>query len=370
MITKTDNEILDEISIHKGWTKSTYELNKIVLKSYTNFHGISFYELIAEAEQEEETIYRLKKRSIKQRLTQYQLYLIKQNKQQSTVNQYITTIKQLYYYFDIEVPKIQRLYVKNKENYDDLVTHEEITNAINNTKTRNKAIIILLASTGIRKSDLHKLTIHDFYDATKEYHNATNVNELIEQLKYKKQVVPTWKIIAQKNGINYITFSTPESVNFIVQYLYERLMKQDLHLDDPLFEISIQGITKMFELLNDKLGYGWKGTRRRFHAHSLRKFFGTTLSNDDVDFLSCEFMLGHTLSSVQSSYYFGNPEKLKNKYIRHMDKLTFVSTVNIIDVTSKEKRELTVLRENNKHYEEKIRNLEEMVNLIQSGLSL
>ena len=370
MITKTDKEILDEINIHKGWTQSTYESKVTILNSYTNVQGLNFSDLIEEAEQEEETIQRLKKRTIKHRITQYQLYLVKQGKQQSTINQYIATIKQLYKYFDIEIPEISSLAIKNKETYDDLITHEEITNAINNTSIRNKAIITLLASSGLRKSDLHKLTIQDFHEATKEYHNANTVSELIQHLKNQKNIVPTWNIISKKNGINYITFSTPESVTFILQYLTERLFKQELTLEDQLFDVSIQAITVMFTKLNDRLGYGWKGTRRKFHAHSLRKFFGTTLSNDDLDFLSCEFMLGHTLPSVQGSYYFGNPDKLKNKYMRHMDKLTFVSRINYITVTSNEKRELNMLRENNKHYEEKIRNLEEMVNIIQSGLSL
>ena len=109
---------------------------------------------------------------------------------------------------------------------------------------------------------------------------------------------------------------------------------------------------------------GWKTTRRHFHPHALRKFFATTLTSNDVDFLSTEFLLGHTLTNVQSSYYFANPERLRNKYVHIMDKLTFTMHFEIVDVDSREKRELEELRRYRVESNERIRKLEEMINIL------
>jgi integrase len=234
-----------------------------------------------------------------------------------------------------------------------------------------KAIITFLASSGLRRSDTVKLTVHDFFNATKDYHRRevihdNDIAQVITELKQYSDIIPLFHITSEKTETSHIAFCSNESVLFICQMLRERLLKKEVRLDDRLFEIREEGLTKNFQRLNDKLGYGWKENRRKFHPHSLRKFFATTLTANDVDYLSTEFLLGHRLSSVQSSYYFANPEKLKLKYSRVMPKLPFVTRINEVDIVSSELREMNRLREENKETRRRLYELEEMIDMLRN----
>ena len=349
------------------WSKNTYKTYELVVKNYTNFQQVSFTYLITEAEAEEELIHKISKRSIKKRLIRYQLHLQQENRTPNTIRNYMSKILKVYKYLDIETPALPP--VKNYiiETYEDLPTKQEINEAIFYSRLKMKALITFLASSGLRRSDAANLKVGDFFKATKDQHKAHDVLELITQLQKQELVIPEWHITSKKTNISHITFSSHESSMYILQMLKERLLIKEVVLSDSLFEVSAQGITKNFNKINSKLGLGWKQTRRKFHPHSLRKYFATTLTNNDVDFLTTEFLMGHTLPSVQQSYYYANPERLKRKYVRVMKELTFTMTVNYLDVSSKEKRELEQLRSFKTESEQRILQLEEMVNLIQNS---
>lgn len=363
MITNI-KEILQEMKIIYNWSENTYHGYELILQRYTNFTGLSFQELIQEAETDETNIHKTNKRRIKRRLLQYQIHLQKQNKTPNTIKRYISTVTKVYKYCDIEVPTLHTPKNNIKETYEDLPTKKEIQRAIQHSNIKMKAIITFLASSGLRRSDTAALTIGDFFKATREYHDAHDVTSMILQLEKRKLIIPEWHIESIKTGIRHITFSSHESTTYILQMLKERLMKEEITLQDSLFSIHPDTITKNFKKINTKLDLGWKTTRRRFHPHALRKYFATTLTTNDMDYLTTEFLLGHTLSSVQQSYYYANPQKLKNKYARYMNYLTFTMEINYVDISSVEKRELEELRAYRMQSDERIRKLEEMINMI------
>lgn len=364
MITK-DKTILQEMGTLFQWSENTYKTYTAVLKNYTTFQNESMYELINEAENDEENIRKLSKRRIKKRLTNYQLNLQKQERTANTIKLYISTISKIYKYHDIQVPRLPPVKNNIQETFEDIPRKEEINKAILQSRTKMKALITFIASSGLRRSDVANLKIRDFIKATEDYHGEiNNIPEFIYALEKKKMVIPLWNITSQKTHINHITFSSPESTSYILQMLKERLMKEDLTLEDSLFGIQVITITLNFEHINDRLGFGRKKTRRYFHPHSLRKFFATTLTANDVDYLSTQFMLGHSLSSVDSSYFFCNPDKLRNKYRRVLEHLTFNMKITYVDVTSDERRELLELRQFKAESDERIRKLEELINII------
>lgn len=362
----TNNKILKEMSLFYNWSNGTFKTYTTAINSYTSYHHETLTNLITEAEQDEENIPKQSKRKIKQRLIQYRLYLQEERKfSQNTIKMYLAMISKVYRHFDITIPQLPPIKVIQTETFEDIPTHEEIQKAIFHSRTKNKALITFIASTGLRRSDVAKLTIRDYMEATKEYHNNYhNVLNFVKELRSRKFIVPTWNITDKKTMINHITFSSHESSVYINQLLLERLMKEELSPDSSLFDVKADSISKNFRNLNTKLGMGWKEHRRHFHPHALRKFFATTLTGNDVDFLSTEFLLGHSLSQVQSSYYFANPDKLKQKYIRVMDKLTFSMEVSVLDIDSREKQELEELRQFKKESNARILKLEEMLNMI------
>ena len=284
---------------------------------------------------------------------------------------YLTKIKQVYIYHDIDIPQLPPIKVTYNESYEDIPTNKEIREAVTNSRTKMKAIITFLASSGLRRSDAVRITIKDFFSATKDYHHRevfcdSDIIMIVDDLRRCKDVIPTFHIVSEKTETSHLAFCSSESVYFICLMIKERLMKEDLCLEDSLFGISEFAVTRNFSRLNDRLGFGWKENRRRFHPHSLRKFFATTLTVNDVDYLSTEFLMGHKLSSVQSSYYFANPEKLKLKYSRVMPKLCFVTRINEVDLVSSELREMNRLREENKETRRRLYELEEMIDMLRN----
>lgn len=358
----------------QNWADNTYDQYWQVSKSYTRFHGISFEELLREAEEDEDNIRKVNKRRIKKRLTQYMLHLHEEKRSNSTIQHHITKLKHIYRYQDIEIPSLPRITKQEKESYTDLLTREEITRAIQNSNTKMKAVITFLASSGLRRSDMAQLTVQDFLKATTTYHHREihditehDLHQLLQILSGKQDMIPFFEIVSQKTGVVHFTFCSPEASSFVVQMLRERYMRKGLSLDESLFGIREKSVTANFERLSDKLCFEWKNRRRRFHPHGLRSWFATTLQNNDVDFLAVEFLLGHTLKSTTSSYYYANPEKIRLKYERVVDELCFVSSVSRVDLVSDEHRELSRLRDENRDIRDRLYELEELIDMLRSA---
>ena len=360
MITNIQ-ETLTEMALIYQWSDNTYEQYKLIIEKWANFNQMTFQELIMEAETDETKIHKTSKRTIKKRLIQYHVYLQQKNKKPNTIKSYISKIKKVYKYCDIEVPELPPIRNNIKETYEDIPTKDEIKKALLHSSIKIRALVTFIASSGLRRSDVAALKVGDFFKATTEYHDAHNVIEMIQQLEKRDTIIPEWHITSVKTGVQHITFSSHESTIYILQMLKEKILDNEILLTDSLFGIRKETITKHFQLINDRMGFGWKETRRKFHPHSMRKYFSTSLTNNDVDYLTTEFLVGHTLSSVDQSYYFANPRKLKNKYLRVMEHLTFTLDVSYIDVTSREKRELQELRAYRRESEERMKKLEEMV---------
>lgn len=367
----TITNILHEMKIMQNWSTRTYKQYERNLRLYCDFHKTSFEDLLHEAEEDEEKIRKVQKRRIKQRLSKYILYLHEQGKSNSTINTYLANIKQVYVYQDIEIPRLPRITKQEKESYNDLLTKQEITRAIENSNTKMKAIITFLASSGLRVSDLVQLTVRDFLIATTPYHHYErvdlsdkNIITILQILNEKENMIPLFEIVSQKTSVVHFTFCSPEASRFVVQMLLEKSIRKGVMLEDSLFGLKGKSITTNFERLSDKLGYSWKARRRRFHPHALRKWFATTLQNNDVDFLAVEFLLGHTLKSVTSSYYYANPEKIRLKYERVVDELCFVTRVHHVDLHSAEHREMLELKRENREIREKLYEVEELLSML------
>ena len=365
---------LQEMKIMHNWNDRTYRQVQIVVQLYEEVHQTYFEYLIVEAEEDEQKINKLQKRRIKQRLVSFIMYLREHNYADSSISLYVSKIKQVYLYYDIDIPRLPRLTVKKKESFEDIPTREEITKAIQHSNTKMKAVITFIASTGLRRSDVSRITIREFFEATQDDLSRQVIHDydipsVIEDLSRQVDIIPCFHITDVKTKISHLSFCSSESVQYIVQMLRERSMKKELHLDDSLFELQDNSITTNFQRLSDRLGFDWKTNRRKFHPHGLRKFFATTLVMNDVDLVSSEFLLGHSLSNVKSSYYFANPGKLRLKYERVVDNLCFLTVVSRVDIVSSEKRELDRLREENRDVRERLYEVEELLDMLRASVN-
>lgn len=231
-------------------------------------------------------------------------------------------------------------------------TREEIRKLVNAAHSlRDKAIILLLSSSGLRVSGLLKLQLKD----------------LIPLPKYNIYQITVYK----KTREQYITFCTPEARGMIDQYLeFRKRMGEKLTPDSLLFrrefnrlqarappstEKSLERsalfstITRLsFELAVKEEQHLVEGQLRKGQPrskiktlHGFRKYFATCLETEGVNPVYVELLLGHDMG-------------LKNAYSRptatqllegNGDKvLGYVHGIDVLTINEEDRLKLKVKR--------------------------
>lgn len=321
-----DSDLLEDFTITRNLKPITKKSYLTSINLYTKFNKTTFISLIKEAEEEENRQIRWKYRKIKQRLLKFRNFLTnnyKKNYVKITLSRIIT----IYKHYEIEINTLPPLSSKNhKESapvtYDDLPNKEIIKKALRKSNPLMKAIILFMSSSGSARRETLNLTIQDFINATSEYHNETDIYEIIKILKSRNDIVPTFKLKRQKTNKYYYTFCSPEATKQIIKYLNTR---DHLKLEDKVFNLHVETFTKNFIRLNNQLNLGKVGTYSRFRSHNLRKYHASNLKNDGMSITDINALQGKTKNIVDESYFFENPKTLKETYIKHLPAITVLS---------------------------------------------
>ena len=317
-----DKEIMNEfIKIRNLNNRTVYGYNNAI-KLYTNFNNMSLSELLKEAEEDEENGVRWKNRRIKNRLLNFRAYLQKQYLI-STVKVHFQRILTIYRHFEIEIHNLPPLNLKNSNKlkpimFEDLPTKKIIKDAINITNPIMKAIILFISSSGCARQETLNITIQDFIDSTKEYHDSNDIYEIITILIKRNDVVPTFKLKRQKTNKFYFTFCSPEAVTYILDYLI--ISKRKLKNDDKLFKTNLDYLNNYFNEINETLNLGKVRKYNRFRSHMLRKFHASALYNHEngLSLEEIDALQGRGKNNTHSSYFMENPKNLKEKYINSL----------------------------------------------------
>ena len=363
MLNPRDEELLQTLCLERNIMHSTMVRYRTIINYYTESQGLPLYELIAEAEKEEDDGIRLKNRTIKKRLINHRNYLINErNYSLVTVQKTMTGLRTIYNHYEIELPKLPTLNNKNVKKYEtiyynDLPTKELIQKAVNHSKPLMKAIILFITSSGCARAETTSITLQDFIEATQEYHHSNNIYDVIEELKEKEDIIPIFHIKRLKTNNYYYTFCSPEATKAILDYLETRT--DQLKPEGQLFKINKNYLNVKFKELNDQLGGHSKGCYSLLRTHMLRKFHASNLARgenglslDEIDSLQ-----GRSKDNVRQSYYFDDPKELRKKYIHNIDKVTILDQVHTITVDSPEVARL-------KEKADKIDELEQLVKKI------
>jgi integrase len=192
-----------------------------------------------------------------------------------------------------------------------------------------------MASSAMGRSEISNLTIEDFLNSISKYHKFT-VNDLsnIGEIRYKledKDIGPlTWKVQRVKTGLNYTTFSTPESLDYILRYLESKPAPKssDTKLFLNKWNLPFRGKTfnQYFRDLNKRCGWGKEGKLIFFRSHNLRKWFARQLENTSLGYLNTRRLMGHAVMDDTSRRYFKVDENyLYNEYYLNMDYVSIFS---------------------------------------------
>ena len=308
------DDLLMIFSNNRNIKNSTVKSYRSAIRQYEFFHKRSIGDLIDEAIEDEERGIPLKDRRIKRRLVDFRAFLLNSDLSISAVRIYFSRIKAIYRHFEIELPYLNDISLNEEylSSYGDLPTKKDIWRACDISSIAFKAVILFVSSSGCAKAETLSLTIGDFIKATRDYHNGESIEEILRLLVGRRDIVPTFYLKRVKTNKFYHAFCSPEASHYIVKYL---LSRENLTLEDKLFNFTHSSLVYNFKKVNDKLGLGFVGRYRLFRSHSLRKYHASNigLSNEYIDALQ-----GRAKTKVHEAYIKINPKRLKEIYISAM----------------------------------------------------
>lgn len=334
---KVENEpIFKEFSRDRGLSEPTILNYRKALQKYSDFTGLTLEELIEEAENEEDSGKRMRRRQVNSYINKYTQELIDSGHKDSYIKRLLVQVRTFYNHYDILLPRNKNRKIRSDRkpsNISDLPTMEDIEFFMEHVTSNYKAIITLQISSGMSKAEISSLTFKHFYDAIPLEEYPTDIPSIIKAVKEQGSIIPMWNIIRVKTKHHYFTFSSPESVERILAYLEElnlRKPEYEPRPSDILFRsvymankpLSTRGISSKFLKTSQKLKLRKVNDYSIMRTHNLRKFFASTLERNKVPHLTTRWLLGHTLDSTTDAYFKADPEALKQDYMEVIDQLT------------------------------------------------
>lgn len=370
---KNRNELLeDSIFIDYSNLRNIAETTKASqatsLLRYCKYHEKTLQELYDEADSEEEEGKRAKKRKIVKRIANYRQYMIDEKFSPNTTQGALVVVKTFYKTMGIEIPYIPpAILPKRQLLYDDIPNKEHIKQAIESTNSKlHKAIILFQYSSCSALAETLSVTCKMFVDATKEYHDETDIKKVVPILKKQKDVIPFFLMSRQKRsnvveeGYKYYTCCTPEATRYILNYLEERINKKgELKNKDKLFKIGEYGVSSAYLRINDKNNWPKIGESRFFRSHTMRIAGSTAIEDEAIG----DLFSGRKRNPIHEGYFKRNPKRIKEIYLRYIRDLTIEETdVFVVEnevakkLAKKYKKDMEILE--TKHKQE-MENIEE-----------
>lgn len=246
-----------------------------------------------------------------------------------SIHAHIASMKALLRAYDLE-HGIKWKYPKQRERKyrDRLPTVAELKYILNNASLKQKVILLLLISSGMRIGSLEHLRLKDF--TYNDEHGLVKIN-----------------VYSTKTRHQYTTFATKEFWDIFQQWISE--LKNNNEIDDNslIFEkyyFSNKGrkkivknwwTTRMSAELNIRLFDRCELLERndgilKFTAHTLRKFFKTACVVSGIPELYSELMLGHK-SGIQQTYFRPSDEMMMMEYKKVAERLTINGSSTTLD---------------------------------------
>lgn len=221
----------------------------------------------------------------------------------SSVNRKISSLKSFYKFLQkikqIEVnPLIKHNSLKSPKKIQIPFSEKEVDNVLNNINysdgyegTRDKLIIDLFYTTGIRRAELINLKLHniDFHSNTIKVLGKRN----------KERIIPIVPIISQQ----------------LKKYLNERAEIERIKDVEYLF-LMLKGVKINESFVYRLINYYFSGVSEKVKKspHILRHTFATHMLNNGADMNSVKELLGHSSLASTQVYTHSSLAELKKAY--------------------------------------------------------
>jgi integrase len=308
---------------------SRYEYSK-------NFkHFLVYMSLPINDDSTYDSLLKLDKVTLESKVRNYIVYLRHDKKlAPGTISTYLASVTHFFEMNDISLhwKKLRKFKAKHRAVVEDKpYTHDQIKKLVGAASMRDKAIITLMASSGMRRGAIPCLRLKDVD-------------------KIEKYGVLKFKVYTNESE-SYITYCTPECTKLIDQYIkWRERLGERLTETSPLFRvvfdpiteinrpypITVQAIGKAIHKLLESTGVRVTSGKRSelMETHGLRKFFKTESIQSGMHPLYSEYLMGHR-SGLTKSYFKPTDQEL----LEGNDKaLGYVAAIN--DLTINEEHRL------------------------------
>ena len=353
---KSDKDILNYWFEKNDLSDASRELYTIAMNQYSKINKKTIGELYDEADKEEGQNIRLSKREYSFYAIKFKKDLAESGKSPQTIRLYLSAIKSFYNAYGIKQPdvKLSKGDVGLEKNYGRLLKKSEIQKLVSVASTRNRAIIYVMALSGLSQREVRDLTLKKFVDAAARELDI-EIDSVEELLKHEKDLIKDkvleLEITRKKVNYRFHSFFPPETNRQILIYLKNRIYgNNDLiridGLKGPIFvmpdgkPITAAVINNLYRNTGQDAGLKHEtGSYRSWRSHGMRKYFISTIINNLGDHILADYMAGHKIDSMKRRYWFADPETLKKKYLTALPYLS-LEDVEVKTIESNEFQEL------------------------------
>ncbi len=238
----------------------------------------------------------------------------------NSIKFYLAGVKSFLEFNEIALPwkKIAKFYPDDVTNSYRSYTREEILKLLSVADARDRCVILLMASSGIRVGAIQTLKV--------------------KSVRRLDSGIGLVTVYPESKGSVYVALVTPEFLASLDHYLKFRKLQGEKIVDESWLirdkfatfsrrtntpkPPSVKSINKQMGFLLRKAGLPFEELQP---DHSLRKFFNTALMNSDVAYTFKELLMGHSVK-LDNVYYDKDNEKSQQKilleYMKAIDALT------------------------------------------------
>jgi integrase len=315
--------------------KSTHDNYTHGLRLYCDFTGLTPTELLEEAEAEIMGGVLMRKRKIKGYLINFRQKLKERSLAPKTIANIMTGVNSFYRYNDVDLPNLnnrKQFSPKPLKKNSLWIKKEDIQAILTHAGVRDRAIILVMVSSGLAQSDVLAMRIKDVKDG---FDPDTGITTL--------------SVRRIKTQYDFTTFLSPEAGRAVRDWIELRNQKHeksrirsdndylfikndvpDSYLetyDDSLRVLDKYGLMGVFRRLSVATGRETeKGTWSLVRAHNLRKYFNSALLNNGADIFFTDYLMGHKIEATHEAYFMVDPVKLRKKYMRYLPFLSIEDT--------------------------------------------
>jgi integrase len=246
-------------------------------------------------------------------LQEWVTLLHEQQKAPKTILNYFASVKGFLADSDIDIiaEKVKAKIVLPQSyevSTDRAPTPDEIRKILWRGKLTTKAVITVLASSGMRLAEAANLKVSNI--------------EFGEKGQPSKVVL---KAAATKSRKRRVTFISAEATELVKEHLGDKIKDTNARIfeqsDDALYGSITRGLIHSGLRTKEDAD----SARYSLHPHCFRKYFHTNMLTAGVDRGVVEGFEGHKFA-LDSAYLRMTDDELETQYMKGMDRLTFLST--------------------------------------------